>query len=155
MPPRCQRSLALPRRAVHGLSFGPADRRRGLRAVTLRSTPSETASHVFADDRILDAASAHFRQAGFPYRRVPIHVAMQALNKLATTAQSALLSSRVGYDVVDSYHPHRFRARGVGHLSPVDAFGRDALAPQQAKSSFTVLFGVDIGSGGRVDLRRF
>lgn len=82
---------------------------------------------VFSSDQIVDRAFAHFREAGFPYRRVPVHVAMQALNRLATMDAATLLSTPVGYDVADTYHPHRFRATidGKGH-SPLTAFESEA-----------------------------
>jgi DUF3102 family protein len=100
--------------------------RQALRSLATPRTSSEIGSAVFANDRILDAAFAHFRQTGFPYRRVPVHVAMQRLNQLASTDSRALLSSTIGYDVADSYHPHRLRATGgEGKLSPVEAFERD------------------------------
>lgn len=82
---------------------------------------------VFSDEQIIDSAFGHFRKRGFPYREVPIHVAMQALNRLAATDSRALLSSPVGYDVADSYHRHRFRATARGHLSPVQGFECDKL----------------------------
>ncbi len=103
--------------------------REALRSV---STPRKTATtgsalSVIPGERIIETAFAHFREIGFPYRRVPVHVAMQRLNQLAATGSRELLSSTVGYDVADSYHPHRFHATGAGHLSPVDAFERDDL----------------------------
>jgi hypothetical protein len=90
-------------------------------------TPKPTSTALFDHDRILEAAFAHFRATGFPYRRVPVHVAMQTLNKLAASDATTLLSTTVGYDVADSYHPHRFHATTAQHHSPVDAFNRDDL----------------------------
>lgn len=89
--------------------------------------PPVHSQSVFSDDRIVEAAFEHYRKSGFPYRRVPVHVAMQRLNQLSATSQSALLSSTVGYDVADSYHPHRFHATGGSHLSPAKGFERDDL----------------------------
>lgn len=93
----------------------------------LRSVGESKPEHppLFAPDLIEEAAFAHFRQTGFPYRRVPVHVAMQRLNQLYGTGSRELLSSTLGYDVADSYHPHRFHATGMGHLSPVAAFESD------------------------------
>jgi hypothetical protein len=89
--------------------------------------PTSPVATLFSIEHIVEEAFAHFRRTGFPYRHVPVHVAMQTLNKLAATDASALLCSTVGYDVADSYHPHRFHATGGGKLSPRDAFERDDL----------------------------
>jgi hypothetical protein len=96
-----------------------------LRTVATPLADEGELSTVFSNDRIEAAAFEHFRQTGFPYRDVPVHVAMQAINRLATTKMSALGTSTVAHDVADSYHPHRFRGCGHGRLSAVDGFERD------------------------------
>lgn len=80
---------------------------------------------IFPRDRIIDTAFAHYRQTGFPYRSVPIHVAMQDVNRLAAITPSKLLTTTVGCVVADSYHPHRFRATSGGHPSVVERFHSD------------------------------
>jgi hypothetical protein len=79
----------------------------------------------YSPQEIVDDAFAFYREKGFPYKNVAVHVAKQSLNKLAATQGAALLTSRLCYDVADSYHPHRFHGHADGKRSPVDSFGRD------------------------------
>jgi hypothetical protein len=75
--------------------------------------------------QIVDAAVAHYRERGFPYRMLPLHEQMQQLNKLAATDDEALLHSSICYHVADTYHPHRFAVPIPGKHSPVDSFEHD------------------------------
>lgn len=89
-------------------------------------TDPERAS-IFTDEKIVDAAFAHFREVGFPYRKLPIHVCMQELNSLAATDVDSLIGTDVGYHVADTFHPHRFHAAANGMKAPFDAFADDKL----------------------------
>ena len=82
---------------------------------------------VFDDERIIDAAFAYFRETGFPYRSLPVHVCMQEVNKLARTEPDKLLNTGQAYHVADTYHPHRFHAIAEGMKSPVGAFDDNGL----------------------------
>lgn len=80
---------------------------------------------VFAKDKIIDEAFAYFRAAGFPYRNVAVHVAMQQINKLAATATEDLMASDGCYQIADTYHKHRFAATVAGKRSPIESFAID------------------------------
>lgn len=81
----------------------------------------------FSEEQIIESAFHYFRSTGFPYRRLPVHVSMQEINKLASTDQDVLLHTGMGYHVADTYHPHRFHASAEGMKSPVDGFNDDKL----------------------------
>lgn len=80
---------------------------------------------VYSVETIVEAAFRYFRQTGFPYRRLPVHVCMQQINKLATTDPDKLLNSDMAYHVADTYHPHRFHAAAEGMKSPFEGFQDD------------------------------
>lgn len=73
---------------------------------------------IYPLDAIVEAAFAYFRTRGFPYRTMPLHVAMQEINALAALGDEELLHSDRGYQVADAYHPHRFAAHAEGMKSP-------------------------------------
>lgn len=81
--------------------------------------------HIFDAKQIVGAAFAHFREAGFPYHKHPLFWCMQELNKLAGLQDQQLLNSTRGYQIADTFHPHRFHATAVGKRSPVDLFDDD------------------------------
>lgn len=81
---------------------------------------------VFNDQQIVDAAFNYFRERGFPYRKLPLHVMLQEVNRLARSENKALFRSTVGYWVADTYHPHRFHGRHHAKAqSPVEVFQSD------------------------------
>jgi len=81
---------------------------------------SHSPEQVFDDNQIVDAALEYLVEHGFPYRTLSKHDCMQKINKLANTDNEELLYSVMGYDVADSYHPHRFEGRyHVSKYSPV------------------------------------
>lgn len=82
---------------------------------------------VFETSAIVDAAIAYFRKAGFPYRNIPVHMSMQQINQLADLPKEELFHTNLGYQVADTYHPHRFHAGAIGMKSPFDAFNDDKL----------------------------
>jgi hypothetical protein len=82
---------------------------------------------VYSTEQVIDAAFRHFRAKGFPYRRLPVHVCLQEINKLATTEPEQLLHTNTGYEIGDTYHPHRFHASAEGMKSPLEAFADDNL----------------------------
>jgi hypothetical protein len=84
-----------------------------------------TGQPVFDDDEVIDAAMSYYRGRGFPYRALPIHVSMQQINQLAQTDDKNLLGTVVGYQVADTYHPHRFHSSAAGAKSPLESFNID------------------------------
>jgi hypothetical protein len=93
-------------------------------------TGGNDASHegsLFDDERIVEAAFAHFRGIGFPYRKLPLHLSMQELNALAVTEMDSLIGTDLAYHVADTYHPHRFHAAAKGMKAPFDSFADDKL----------------------------
>jgi hypothetical protein len=82
---------------------------------------------LFSDEQIVDAAYAHYRATGFPYRTLPLYLCMQELNKLAAMEQDALIRTDLGYYVADTFHPHRLHAGAKGMKSPFAAFTVDKL----------------------------
>lgn len=92
-----------------------------------------TLSQVFTNEQIIDAAFEYFRRTGFPYRRLPIHVCMQEINKLTQTEAEKLLNTDTAYHVADTYHPHRFHVSAEGMKSPFDAFADDKLLIRAAR----------------------
>lgn len=87
----------------------------------------EAAPKLFSDEQIVDAAFAHYRATGFPYRVIPKYLQLQEMNKLAATEGTDLINTDLGYYVADSYHPHRLHAAANGMKSPFDAFADDKL----------------------------
>ncbi len=78
--------------------------------------------HIYDAKAIIGAAQQHFREAGFPYHRHPMFWCMQELNRLAGLQDSQLLTTTRGYQIADTFHPHRFHATAVGKRSPFDLF---------------------------------
>lgn len=86
---------------------------------------ASTSRLPFPEEAITDAAFRYFRQAGFPYRRLPQHVCMAEINRLALLPMDQLRTSLGALHVADSYHPHRFHGSGEGMASPYEAFHDD------------------------------
>jgi hypothetical protein len=113
-------------------------------------TPEETAAIeeksaggiVFDTEAIVEAAFQHFRKTGFPYRNLPLHVSMQEINQLANTPLEDLFHTHLGYQVADTYHPHRFHASAIGMNNPFDAFNSDKLLRR--------VLNLDIKYGGKI-----
>lgn len=82
---------------------------------------------VFTREQIIDAAFAHYRAVGFPYRETPLHVCMSEINDLRVTPLDALQRSNLGYRVADHYHPHRWSAKIDGKANALDIFADDRL----------------------------
>jgi hypothetical protein len=81
---------------------------------------------MFSIDQQIQAAFDHFRALGFPYRDLPLHIQMREINTLRAKPARELLTSSLGYQVADCYHPHRFHATVKGKISPFDCFQNDA-----------------------------
>jgi hypothetical protein len=101
----------------------------------------------FSEEDIVEAAFRHYRQIGYPYRRLPLWKAMLEINKLAATPTDSLLHSVAAYQVADTYHPHRFHASAEGMRAPFDSYCDDKalrkavrLAVQNSKDVETVLW---------------
>ena len=92
-----------------------------------KEPPEPPSGAVFSNEQIIDAAFEYFRKTGFPYRKLPIHVCMQEINKLAESETDKLLHSDEGYQIADTYHPHRFYASAEGMKSQLDSFNDDKL----------------------------
>jgi hypothetical protein len=87
---------------------------------------------VFPREQVTQAAFDHFRVAGFPYRALPPHECMQAINRLAQTSDDSLMNTKAGYHVADTFHPRRFsvectNAGGGLFKTPIEAFESDNL----------------------------
>lgn len=80
---------------------------------------------LFDIDEISADAFKHFRSAGFPYPKLTLHEQKQVMNKLFHLDGSTLLSSVLGYEVADTYHPHRFHATAQNMSAPADSFRVD------------------------------
>lgn len=96
----------------------------------MTAAPPENAAPpkiVFDRELIIEAAFKFYRQKGFPYRALPLHICMQQLNKLANTDADSLLNSDTAYHVADTFHPHRFHGFAEGKKSPFVAFADDKL----------------------------
>lgn len=83
--------------------------------------------NIYDDEAIIDAAFKHFRETGFPYRKLPIHVCMQELNKLANLPDDKLATSTLCYQVADTFHPERFHTKVNGMKTPIEAFNDDKI----------------------------
>ena len=81
---------------------------------------------LYSQETIARHGFDFYRATGFPYRRLPLHRQMQDVNKLAATTGDALLNTLLGYQVADTYHPHRFECHAVGMKSPLESFADDA-----------------------------
>jgi hypothetical protein len=132
---RCDMSIRTAQSYMRLARLSPEDAQRvahlplseALRTVGTPSTDEGECAAVFTDEHIAAAAFEYYRRTGFPYRHVPVHVAMQAINRLAATKISVLGTSTEGHDVADTYHPHRFRGSGPGKRSAVEGFECDEV----------------------------
>ena len=97
---------------------------------------------MFTSEQQIDAAFDHFRARGFPYRNLPLHVQMREVNSMRIKPASELLTSKMGYHVADSYHPHRFHATVKGKISPIDCFENDTKLRKAISLSY------DFGGSG-------
>jgi hypothetical protein len=82
---------------------------------------------VYDRDAVLDVAVAYFRETGFPYRYLPLHVCMSEINALASTPTSKLVNSTTAYGVADTFHPHRWDAHVGKQRNALDVFNDDEL----------------------------
>jgi ParB-like nuclease domain len=87
---------------------------------------------IFPAEQIGQAAFEHYRRAGFPYRALPPHECMQAINRLARTPDENLLGTNTGYHAADTFHPRRFSVEctdssGGRFKTPLEAFADDSL----------------------------
>jgi hypothetical protein len=104
---------------------------------------------IYNEKQIQDAAFDYYREAGFPYRELPLHICQQELNKLASMPLSdKLLKHNLCYQVADTYHKHRFHAAAFNMKAPAASFESDDLLKraielrmQNAKTVPTNLFG--------------
>ena len=80
---------------------------------------------IFDTDAIVDSVFKFLRKNGFPYRHLPIHSCMIALNHLALTKTENLYYTTTGGSVADSYHHHRWHASAADMRSPFDTFSDD------------------------------
>lgn len=95
-----------------------------LRFRSIVTTPSASAP-IFSDEQIIDAAYHHFRDTGFPYPKMPVHVCMQEINRLARLDNSMLMDTTLGKKVADSYNPHRWKATVEDMYSPLATYEDD------------------------------
>lgn len=79
---------------------------------------------VYSTEAIIEAAFEHFRETGFPFKRLPIWECMKEINQLTQTESP--IGSVLGYAVADTFHPHRMAGAAHGKRSPVESFGIDA-----------------------------
>lgn len=96
-------------------------------AVPMFEAPPVAPVVIYSPDAIEQAAFLHFRQGGFPYRKLPLYLCLQEINQLANVEIEKLLNSTYGYAVADTYHPHRFAAPVSGMRTPLSAFADDTL----------------------------
>lgn len=82
---------------------------------------------IFSNDTVIESAFNYFRERGFPYRKLPVHMCMQEINKLSELPDESLDTSTLAYQVADTYHPHRFQTRVHGMKSPLEAFYDDKV----------------------------
>jgi len=87
----------------------------------------ETPVPLFTNEQIIEAAFAYFRATGFPYRKLPLHVCMQEMNKLSSTEKEHLIRTDMAYHVADTYHPQRYHAAAEKMKSQYSAFCDDLL----------------------------
>jgi hypothetical protein len=82
---------------------------------------------IYSDEEIIEQAFAYFREHGFPYRKLPVHVCMQEINKLAALPDDKLATSVLGYQIADTYHIERFSTPVNGMKTPKEAFYDDKV----------------------------
>lgn len=80
---------------------------------------------MFSASQMIDAAFDYHRAQGFPYRDISPAMAMKELQELADTEGKALISTRLCYQVADTFHKHRLHAAANGMSSPFDSFNDD------------------------------
>jgi len=87
--------------------------------------PQRYTFDVYSREQLIDAAFAHYRESGFPYRSTPLFACLAEINKLAALSDGALERTRLGYGVADSYHPHRWHVEVEGKRTPLEIFDSD------------------------------
>lgn len=80
---------------------------------------------VYDRDEIVAEAMRHYRENGFPFRRLSLLECKQQINQLAATPSDRLLNTTTAYHVADTYHPHRFAGYAETHRSPLNSFADD------------------------------
>lgn len=80
---------------------------------------------IYNENDIVESSFKYFRNKGYPYPEIPIHVCMQEINKLANTPLDKLIKTNVAYSVPDTYHRHRFEGHAIGMKSPIETFKDD------------------------------
>jgi hypothetical protein len=80
---------------------------------------------MFTAEQKIDAAFEYHRRMGFPYRDVSPAMAMRELEALANVDGKALISTRLCYQVADTFHRHRLAASANGMKSPLDSYHDD------------------------------
>lgn len=105
-------------------ALGTSDEGKGNETPATSEAP-RPAFVLFSQQRVIDEAFAFFRERGFPYRDLPLHIQLQEMNALAALDQDKALRSTRGYAVADTYHKHRFHATARNKSSPFDSFMDD------------------------------
>lgn len=82
---------------------------------------------IYSPEEIVEDAIIHYRQeygtSGFPYRDLPVYICKQEINKLS--AMDGLKGTLTGYNVADTFHPHRFHASADSKRTPFQSFHSD------------------------------
>ena len=119
--------------------------------------PADSSYSVFTEEQIARSAFEHFRRTGFPYSSLSAHECMQAINRLAQTADENLRNTVAAYRVADTFHPRRFSAictdaSGGVFLTPLEAFESDKLLKRAINLSMSsragALTGTSLASNG-------
>jgi len=87
--------------------------------------PQRLTFDVYSREQLIDAAFAHYRATGFPYRQLPLFSCLLEINKLAALSDDALENTILGYGVADTYHPHRWHVEVEGKRTAIDTFESD------------------------------
>lgn len=90
----------------------------------------------FLEAEIITKAFEYYRETGFPYRKLPIQICMQEINKLSRVEPENQANSIVGYHVADTYHPHRFHVSVDGKHTPFDSFHDDKKLMRSIKLAY-------------------
>lgn len=80
---------------------------------------------IYNENDIVESSFKYFRNKGYPYPNLPVHVCMQEINKLANTPMDKLIKTNTAYGIADTYHRHRFEGHALGMKSPIDTFNDD------------------------------
>lgn len=111
---------------------------------------------LYSREEIVEYAYAYYRETGFPYRELPVHMCMQELNALAAMQHDQrALNSVLGYQIADTYHKHRFACHANGKVSPEFAFNDETYKSKDGRDRLRIALDLLMENTGKISTGYF